>query len=53
MAADIEAEIGVEPELIRGGGGIFDVTVDGKRIYSKQAVGRFPESEEILAQLRG
>jgi selT/selW/selH-like putative selenoprotein len=37
---------------VRGGGGIFDVTVDGRRIYSKQQTGRFPESEEVLAQLR-
>ena len=52
MAADIKSEIGVEADLVRGGGGIFDVTVDGERIYSKQEVGRFPENEEILAQLR-
>ena len=52
MAAEIKAAIGVEADLIRGGGGIFDVNVDGKRIYSKQEVGRFPENEEILAQLR-
>jgi selT/selW/selH-like putative selenoprotein len=53
LAADIKAESGVDAELIRGGGGIFDVCVDGRRIFSKQQVGRFPESEEILAQLRG
>jgi len=52
LAADIKAEIGVEVNLVRGGGGIFDVTVDGERIYCKQEVGRFPENEEILAQLR-
>jgi selT/selW/selH-like putative selenoprotein len=40
-------------ELIRGAGGVFDVTIDGGRIYSKQSTGRFPEDEEILAQLRG
>jgi len=51
LAAAIEAETGTKPELIEGGGGIFDVTVDGERIFSKQEVGRFPESEEILARL--
>ncbi|HJO24168.1 MAG: Rdx family protein [Myxococcota bacterium] len=52
MAARIQEELGVEAELIRGGNGIFDVVVDGKRIFSKDAVGRFPEDEEILAKLR-
>jgi selenoprotein W-related protein len=53
LAAAIEAEFRVEPTLIRGGGGVFDVTVDGERIFSKKSVGRFPEDEEILEQLRG
>ena len=52
MAAEIREASGVEPELIEGGGGIFDVTVDGERIFSKRDVGRFPERGEIAAQLR-
>ena len=39
-------------ELIRGAGGVFEGTVDGDRIYSKQSTGRFPEDEEILDKLR-
>jgi selT/selW/selH-like putative selenoprotein len=38
--------------LIAGGGGIFDVAVDGRRIYSKHDTGRFPTDEEVLSQLR-
>lgn len=53
MAATILAEVGIEAELIRGGGGVFDVTVDDERIFSKQAQGRFPEPDEILERLRG
>ena len=34
--------------MIKGGGGIFDVHVDGRRVYSKHEEGRFPEHEEIL-----
>ena len=41
------------PELIPGRGGVFDVAVDGRRIFSKHEVGRFPEEQEILALLRG
>lgn len=51
MAAAIEERTGTEVELIEGGGGIFDVTVDGRRIYSKHETGRFPEHDEILSQL--
>ncbi len=52
MAAAIKAKTGVEAELIPGSGGIFDVTVDGRRIYSKHDTGRFPTDDEILAKLK-
>jgi predicted Rdx family selenoprotein len=42
----------VKSELVRGGGGIFDVLVDGERIFSKHEVDRFPTHAEILAALR-
>ena len=41
----------MDAELIAGKGGIFDVEVDGRRIYSKHDTGVFPEHEEILRQL--
>ena len=37
----------IQPELIAGGGGIFDIVLDGKRIYSKHETGRFPGYGEI------
>jgi predicted Rdx family selenoprotein len=52
LAAVIKQATGVESELIRGGGGIFDVIVDGDMIFSKHASERFPESGEILSKLR-
>ena len=40
--------------LIPGGGGVFDVTVDGERIFSKHACAdRFPEPGELLETLAG
>ena len=51
MAATISREVGVDPELIKGKGGIFDVVVDGELIFSKHNVGRFPQDEEIVDQL--
>lgn len=51
MAADVEQKTGVRPLLKKGGKGVFDVTVDGKLIYSKHQTGRFPEHREVLEQL--
>jgi len=38
--------------LIEGGGGAFEVVVDGSLIFSKLELGRFPETDEILDPLR-
>lgn len=38
-------------KLIPGRGGIFDVEVDGRMIYSKHQTGRFPEHDEVIQQL--
>jgi len=51
LADAIRETTGVESELIKGSGGIFDVVVDGKMIFSKHEVGRFPTHEEILSRL--
>lgn len=40
-----------EIELVRGSGGVFDVTVDDEVIFSKHQSGRFPEEAEILDAL--
>jgi selT/selW/selH-like putative selenoprotein len=52
LAAAIKEEFGVDTELIQGGGGIFLVIADGVTLFSKKEAGRFPEHEEVLAQLR-
>jgi len=52
LAAAIKSEFNVDSKLIEGGGGIFDVKVDGDMIFSKKDVGRFPEDSEILDQLK-
>lgn len=53
MAEDIQRKFGIKSELVRGRGGVFDVTVDNELIYSKKETGRFPmpgEVEEKLAE---
>jgi selT/selW/selH-like putative selenoprotein len=42
----------MDSQLVRGSGGIFDVTVNAKRIFSKKEAGRFPSEKEIVEQLR-
>ena len=42
----------MKPTLVRGDDGIFDVLVDGERIFSKDESDRFPSAREILAALR-
>jgi len=37
--------------LRKSGGGVFEITVDGRIAYSKKATGRFPTDEELLASL--
>lgn len=43
----------MKPTLKKGGGGVFEVVVDGVVIFSKHAVGRFPEHREVLDKLSG
>jgi selT/selW/selH-like putative selenoprotein len=45
-------EFQVEPELVRGERGVFDVFVDGRVIFSKHAAGRFPDEKEIVDTIR-
>ena len=52
LAAEIKKELGVDSQLVRGSGGIFDVTVDNKRVFSKHDEGRFPSEKEIVDKLR-
>jgi len=51
LAEAIREELDVEPKLIEGRGGIFDVHLDGALIYSKHQTGRFPEHHEVLDRL--
>jgi predicted Rdx family selenoprotein len=42
----------VEPQLIKGGKGDFNVTAENDLIFSKKMEDRFPEEKEILDALR-
>ena len=55
MAAVLKREIkgAQDVSLTRSGGGVFEVTVDGKLVFSKKAEGRFPETDEALKLVAG
>ena len=42
-----------EITLVPGGGGVFEVEVDGTLVYSKKATGRHAEPNEVLEGVRG
>ncbi len=49
MAAEIkEAYPGTEVNLVESSGGLFEVTVDGNLVFSKQELGRHAEDGEVL-----
>jgi selT/selW/selH-like putative selenoprotein len=54
LAKLIEAETGIKPVLIHSPDiGAFEVTVNDELIFSKSAVGRFPEFSKIIGVVKG
>ena len=51
MVAELEQRTGTKATLIKGDRGIFDVKADGKLIFSKHKVGRFPNDGEVAGLL--
>ena len=49
--AELNAE-GFDAEAAPGAKGQFDVSADGRLVFSKDERGRFPEDGEVLAALR-
>lgn len=42
-------KVKAEVELVKSGGGVFEISRDGKLLFSKKQLGRFPTDEEIDA----
>ena len=49
----MQHEFGATVELIEGKDGVFEVTVDGDLVFSKRALGRFPDDGEVVEAIRG
>jgi selT/selW/selH-like putative selenoprotein len=53
LADALRDEFGVEAELIKGSGGVFDVKVDGQLLFSKHEQDRFPDNDEVIGLIKG
>lgn len=40
-----------EVKLRKSGGGVFEITVNGRTAFSKKATGRFPSDDEVLGAI--
>jgi selT/selW/selH-like putative selenoprotein len=49
--AEIGSKTNASASMTPGETGQFDVLADGRLIFSKSSEGRFPEPDEILAEL--
>ncbi len=49
---EIKRNFDTEVELVKGSGGVFEVCMNDKTIFSKSQEGRFPTPEEIVSILR-
>ena len=47
----LKERYGINAELIKSGGGVFEVVGDSELIFSKKKVGRFPRHDEIFGKL--
>jgi selT/selW/selH-like putative selenoprotein len=47
----VKTQPAAQVSLKRSGGGVFEITVDGRLAYSKKASGQFPSDEEVLRTL--
>ncbi len=41
----------MKPQLVKGSGGVFEVTIDNELIFSKKKTGRFPLPGEVETAL--
>ncbi|PLX76008.1 MAG: hypothetical protein C0614_10405 [Desulfuromonas sp.] len=51
MAALLKKHCSINAELIKSSGGVFEVVVDGRLIYSKKETGEFPDEMKLIKGL--
>jgi len=51
LAAEIQKKFGIAPQLIRGRGGVFEITMGNDLLFSKKKLGRFPQAGEVEKEI--
>jgi len=52
LAAELKKELGSDSTLSASRGGVFEVRVGNKLVFSKKSLGRFPEDGEVRELIR-
>lgn len=39
-------------DVVAGTGGVFDIDVDGERVFEKRMLGRYPHPDDVLPLIR-
>jgi selT/selW/selH-like putative selenoprotein len=48
----LKKELGVAARLEAGSGGVFDVWVDRRRVFSKDEEGDFPDEQDVVRRIK-
>jgi len=48
----LKKAFGADTRLIKGKDGVFEVEVDGKPVFSKRQIGRFPDPGEVVSLIK-
>jgi selT/selW/selH-like putative selenoprotein len=49
----LKAKYGADARLIKGKDGVFEIEVDGRLVFSKRQIGRFPNPGEVERAIDG
>ncbi|MBU1137519.1 MAG: Rdx family protein [Proteobacteria bacterium] len=53
MEEELKKEFDADVELIASSGGVYEIVLDGEKIFSKKALNRFPDDGEISKLIQG
>jgi selenoprotein W-related protein len=52
LEEELQKVLSAEVELLPSSGGVFEISADGRLVFSKKELKRFPEEGEIVKLLR-
>lgn len=53
LEEELKKEFDADVELIASSGGVYEIVLDGEKIFSKKALNRFPDDGEISKLIQG